>query len=183
MTPEQLQAIARASQAYRPIHRAIGVAKFNGWGTGIFAALSAIFAGSSVLGWVLAIGMGIIAYFEFSGARELRKLDDRAPGRLGRNQLAFAALIIAAALWGWKSGLVEQAVQSSTKDLEADSAQTLKQMLGGIDDAILAAVVLATLAVQGGTAAYYFGVRKKLRAFLEATPAWVIDLQRAGMRL
>ena len=41
-------------------------------------------------------------------------------------------------------------------------------------------LILATLAFQGGMGVYYFTRRRLMHAYLNDTPQWVLDVQRAA---
>jgi hypothetical protein len=63
--PEQRQEFALANQRAKGIRRAAGVAAFNGWAIGLFAAVSAPFALFSLAGLFVTIGLSVVAYNEF----------------------------------------------------------------------------------------------------------------------
>ncbi len=82
MTPEQLRQLAEARRLAAKIRRAASYAYFDFWGIAVFAGLT--LAGSllsfSWPGFLLGVVMAIVAYVEFHGARDLKLLDESAPG-------------------------------------------------------------------------------------------------------
>lgn len=180
----QQREITDAQGRARSIHRAAGVAKFNGWSIGVFAALSVPFALFSVAGVVLTLGMAVVAYGEFAGRRGLLRFEPAAATRLGWNQLGFLGLIVVYCLWMTASGLAT----GSPFAAEFAAKPELAEILGSpdaYDDAFRLVLVgfyglvaLLSVVFQGGNAWYYFRRRRHVEAYVNETPAWVLDLQR-----
>jgi len=150
--------------------------------------LSAIYAVAFTLS-VLAMGavMGVLAFVEFKGAARIRRLDPAAIKMLGYNQLAFAQLLNIYALWSIYnvSAGTAGARPEDTKQ-QISQVMDLSQIEGWLQTGFYAVyVLLIAIAVfaQGGTAVYYFTREKHLRRYLETTPPWVIQMQRAGAPL
>jgi hypothetical protein len=186
LSPAQLQAVTDAQRRAAKIRRAISVAKFDAWTTGVFGALTLLFGllSFSWVGLLLGIGMGIVTFVEFRGAQRLRQLDPDAAKTLGLNQLFFGGLLIAYALyslWGVyhdQSALLNEIKGApEMKNLMMD-AQSLAQMIGLL---VYGTLIAVGLFGQGGTALYYFSRRKYIDGYLRDTPAWIVDAQRAGL--
>ena len=97
--------LALANERSKKIRKAAGVAAFNGWMTGFFAVTSAPFAPFSVAGFIVTVGLGIVAYNEFQGRKRLLRFDASAARLLGWNQVGFLTMIIVYCLWMMFSGL------------------------------------------------------------------------------
>ncbi len=184
LSPSQQQQVAAAKKDTKKIRKAAAVANFNGWSIGLFAALSAPFALFSLPGFLISAGMALVAYNEFRGRRHLLQFDEAAPTFLGWNQVGFLALIVFYCLWMLLVGLTGEG--PFTTELKAkpelsavfDSPGQFDQYYRWMLMAIYGtAIVLATL-FQGGNAIYYFTRRKHVTAYVQKTPAWVLDLQR-----
>jgi Flp pilus assembly pilin Flp len=185
LTPEQLQQLTTARQGARRIGRAISFAQFSGWTLAIFAVLSFVCGLSSITSMAMGAAMGVIAGIELAGGRRLRRMDPSAAKMLGRNQVAFAVLLVA---YGWvMHGWVKQQLTGLSPDTlsalkEAGmekTAQDMTQMVTLVVYGCLAAVVAGALL----TAAYYFSREKHLRAYVQQTPQWILQMQRAGVSL
>ncbi len=191
---QKQQAIQTARRRARPIRRAAGVATFDAWMTAIFAActllyfaVSAAFA-FSPLALVVGVALAAIAYNSFMGAGELKRFDLRGAKRLGINQLAFFGLIA-----GYCTVRIVTALMANNKEIEAlkqylvemynltntasqMSVDEIEQMVRLVIAGIYAAVIVASLLVQGLTALYYFTRAKHIRRFKQQTPDWVAEV-------
>jgi hypothetical protein len=184
LSPEQLRDLEDARRRGVKVRRAVSVARLNGWSIGIFAGLTLLGAFMSWWGLFLGLGMGVVAYVEFNGAARLRKLDPSATKMLALNQLFLGALLLSYAvysLWMARYGA------SQFADYIAQSPE-LKPMLAQAEDLarLIYYLMYGTLAavaifVQGGNALYYHSRRKHIEAYIQQTPAWIRDAQRAGM--
>jgi len=160
------------------------VAKFNGWSTGIIAACSAPFALFSLPGFLVTAGLSLVAYNEFQGRRRLLRFDPTAPAFLGWNQVGFLALIVFYCLWmlvvGLTSGSPLAAELQAKPELRVafDSVGDVDQFYRALTVAIYGTVIGLSVVFQGFNAIYYFTRQKHVQAYLQNTPAWVLDLQR-----
>lgn len=185
LAAEHHDELAAANQRSRKIRKAAGVAAFNGWMTGIFAVTSAPFAPFSIAGFLVTVGLGIIAYNEFQGRKRLLRYDDSAATRLGWNQVGFLAMIIVYCLWMMFAGLTGEgpfAAEIAAKPELAevlDSVDGLDQIYKLIVLAVYGSVIVLSVIFQGWNAYYYFSRRKHVEEYVRETPAWVIDVQRA----
>lgn len=186
LTQSQHREVSDGRDRAKKIRRAAGVAGFNGWTIGIFAALSAPFALFSLAGFVLTAGMGVVAYNEFRGQKRLLQFDESAPTFLGWNQLGFLGLLVVYCLWMMLSGLTGPSPIAEEMNAKPELREILgsPEELDGIFRLVVAGfyslvIVLCTL-FQGGNAIYYFTRRKPMQAYLISTPAWVREVHVAN---
>ena len=176
--------MAAAKRDTKKIRKAAGVARFNGWSIGLFAALSAPFALFSLAGFLITAGMALVAYNEFRGRRRLLQFDEGAAAFLGWNQVGFLALITVYCLWMLVTGLTGES--PFIAELKANpelgqvlgSPDQLESIYRGLVIVVYTAVIVLTAIFQGGNALYYFTRRKHVTAYVQKTPGWVLDLQR-----
>ena len=185
LSPEHYRELAQAQERAKKIRKAAGVATFNGWTTAIFAVLSAPFALFSVAGFLITLGLAIVAWNEFRGRARMLKFDPAGPTLLGWNQVGFLVLIVGYCCWSIYTGL--NGSGELTKQLQADPelARALND-LGDIEGlqqmlvlSIYGTVIVLSAIFQGWNALYYFSRRKLVEAYVRETPAWVIDVQRS----
>ncbi|MBN2447971.1 MAG: hypothetical protein JXO22_14665 [Phycisphaerae bacterium] len=136
------------------------------------------------LSFLTTVGITVIGTVEWVGARRLREADPGAATFLGRNQMAFLALIIAYCLYQMLAFSPEQAQTAAlAPQLKSQLAQ-VPSITGDIDKQLAAwapfvtysfytLVIVISIAAQGGLAWYYFTRRRCLLAWQEDTPAWV----------
>ncbi len=137
---------------------------------------------SLLSGWValfLGIALAIVSVNSFRGANRLKRFDRTAPAALAMNQCFLAASIILYASYSLYQGLNGKADLGQVAELDPGMAASI----GGIERlifwAIYGGLIVGTVIAQGLTAIYY-GTRKKyLEAYLDQTPAWVIEMQAA----
>ena len=185
LAAEHHHALAVANERSKKIRKAAGVAAFNGWMTGIFAVTSAPFAPFSVAGFLVTVGLGIVAYNEFQGRKRLLRFDESGPQLLGWNQVGFLAMIIVYCLWMIFAGLTGDGPFAAEIAAKPELAQVLDSV-DGLDHiykliilAVYGSVIVLSVIFQGWNAYYYFSRRKQLEDYVRETPAWVIDVQRA----
>ena len=185
LSPEHLWQLGEARRRATKIRRAVAVATFDGWATGIFGALTFLCGIFSWIGLVLGAAMLGVAYVEFRGARRLRQLDPAAAKSLGMNQIALGlALLTYAAYSLWnvfhaRSLVVDQLLNAPELG-GLGSLESLARLIGVLIYGTLAAVAVFG---QGGTAWYYFSRRRHVEAYLRETPPWILAAHRAGMPL
>lgn len=163
------------------------MAAFDGWTIAIFAALTFVCGLSSVSGIVMAAGMAIIACIELTGASRLRRLDPQAARMLGFNQLAFALLLVAYAIWSLyhelKSGGGMRAELAAVDPSAVEILKPFENLARQITLMVYGALIAVAVLAQGGTALFYFTRIKHIRAHLKQTPAWIVQMQRTGVSL
>jgi hypothetical protein len=186
LTPQQLQDVAAAQLRAKKIRRAVGVAKFDGWATGVFGGLtfltSLLFF--SPVGILLGAGMIVVSFVEFRAVGRLKQLDAAATKTLAWNQVFFGSLLLAYAIYSlWNSFHGQGAISA-----QIANEPELKSMVGDLGSletgiGLLVYGTLAAVAIfgQGGTALYYLSRRKIVEAYVRETPPWIIQAQRAGL--
>jgi hypothetical protein len=186
LTPEHFKQIAEARTAAKRVRRAVGVARFDGWTIGLFGGLTLLLSLTSPSGLAIGVGMIAIAAVELWGAARLGRLDPSAPRMLGFNQIAVALLLTAYAAWSMYAVAYGPA---ATSTMSADERE-LATMLGPVDElsrqiqyVIYGIVILVAVFGQGSLALYYFSRARHVRAYLEQTPPWIIEMQKAGVVL
>ncbi|TWU04242.1 hypothetical protein [Stieleria varia] len=177
LSEQHFQELAFATQRALPVRRAARVAAFNGWITAIIAALSLPFAVTGLIALLVAIGLGVVAFLEFRGRRQLLAFKPEGATLLGWNQAGFMTLIIAYCCWMLFSGATDL-------DAHPEYAQLLgaqgRELYRSLVVAFYSAVIVLTVIFQGGNSLYYFSRRKHVATYLEQTPKWVQDLQQAN---
>jgi hypothetical protein len=180
---QHLEVLRDAKARRKKIDRAGSVATFNGWSTGVFAVISLPFALFSVSGFLMCLGLAVVAYHEFKGRALLRSLDLRGPRVLGYNQIGFGVLIVAYCLWSMF--LAVTGPDPYAQYMDADPA--LADMLGGLSEVyvfgsliVYGFAIVLTVPYQTFMAWYYFGRAKHLSKYLSETPDWVAQAQRAA---
>jgi hypothetical protein len=180
----QRDELAEAYKKAKPINRVAKVATFNGWVSGVIAALSAPFAFFSISGFVMTIGVTVVAYNEFKGRNLVRKYDPQGARLLGWNQVGFLSLIVIYCIWQLAFGLL------GPNPLEAELSKNaaVSQALGSMDQflwiyqavviAVYGLVIVLTLVFQGYNAYFYFAGGRKLQQYIDTTASWIVDLQR-----
>ena len=184
LAAEHHRELATGNERAKKIRKAAGVASFNGWVTAIFAVCSAPFALFSLVGFLVFIGLAVVAYNEFQGRNRLLSFDATAATFLGRNQLGFLAFIVTYCVWMLFAGLTT--VSPIAAELEANPE--IGQVLGSMEDfdylykvlvvAVYATVIVLSVIFQGLNAVYYFTRRQHIESYLRETPDWVVDVQR-----
>ena len=182
-SPEHLRELELARARFGKIRRAAGVALFNGWTVGVFAALSLLIGLFSLTSLLIGLALAAVTYNEFAGAKMLRGLDLRAPRRLALGQLGLCGVLITYALWSIYSF---QTGPSPYEEALAVGGQataivgSIEQLQKTITYAVYGGLIVGSILFQGGTAWYYFTRNKYIHAYATQTPAWIIELDRTG---
>lgn len=184
LAQEHRRELALANQRAKKIRKAAGVAAFNGWATGIFAALSAPFALFSIAGLFVTVGLSVVAYNEFQGRKRLLRFDPLSPALLGWNQVGLMALIVLYCLWMLFAGLTGAGPFAGEMQTNPELAGALGS-LSQFDEfykvlvvAVYGTVIVLSVIFQGLNALYYFTRRKHVEAYVQETSEWVLDLQQ-----
>lgn len=194
LTPEQQQQITAARVGAGKIRRALFVARFDAWCTAFFAVCGLMYAavgaafGHGLVPAVMGGALAVIAYNSFVGAGELKQYQVKGAKRLGWNQIAFCALICGYCVFTIVKGLLytedmlkplmDYMSQMSELTNQSANTQDMVAMVKIVYCVIYGAVIVTSLLVQGLTAMYYFTRAGHVRAFVEKTPPWVVELLR-----
>ena len=177
LTQHHYDELALANDRAKPIRRASRVAAFNGWTIAIIAFLSAPFAVFGLDGLLVTVGLFVVAYLEFRGRREMLKFNPSAASLLGWNQVGFLMLILGYCCWMIFGGATD--IQSNPELSQLLGAAGL-ELYRSMVVAFYVTVIALSVVFQGGNAIYYFTRRKHIVAYLQQTPQWVRDFQRAS---
>jgi hypothetical protein len=181
LNPAHLAELKLADQRSKKIHRAVFVAASDATLSAIFTAITALSAFFSPSSIFLAIALGIITFNSFRGAKRLRALDLAAPKFLALNQVALAAILTT-----YASISIYLALHTPSEISAAITAEPmLAPTLGSIAKlerlltlAVYGGLILGTLLAQGLAALYYLSRKKHLQAYINATPPWILQLQK-----
>ncbi len=192
LSPQQLEEVTQARQRWRKVQRSVAVATFSAWTMAVIAAgalLIGIFDTTSAVMGLLLAG---VAVNEFIGASKLRRAQLAGPMLLGWNQMLLLAVI--GGYCFYQIFMVTPApLVSDPRLLEMMEDPALREQLRGqlgpgLMDLIdkpdttyrlfYMVVIVGSLLMQGLTALYYFSRRRVVMAYLNATPAWVVEVQR-----
>jgi hypothetical protein len=185
LSEQHYQALRDAKNGRKKVDLAIGVATFNGWSIGVFAALSALILplSFSLSGLFVTIGLGVVAYNEFKGRAMLRLLDTQGARHLGYNQIALGGVIVGYCVWSLLAALFGP---NAYAEVIAENPE-LGQVLGSTGElyrfiaaAVYGGAILLTVPYQALMAWFYFSRSAHIRNYVEQTPAWVTEFQRSA---
>jgi hypothetical protein len=187
LSPEHFAELQAAGLAGRRIRRAARVAAVDGWTIVVFGALTMLVGIGDVSTMAIGGVMVVIGAVEVRGGARLKKLDAGAGRVLGWNQVALGALLLGYAVWrlvALRRGDGGVSALLGTAGADPD----VKAMLGSVEELARQVmwwtyVTLAMVAVAGpgALAWYYFSRAKHVRAYVERTPGWIVEMQRAGV--
>lgn len=185
LSEQHYQALRDAKNGRKKIDFAIGVATFNGWSLGIFAALSALILplSFSFSGLLISIGLGVVAWNEFKGRAMLRLLNPQGARHLGYNQIGLGAVIVGYCVWSLLAAVFGP---DAYAQVIAENPE-LGQILGSTGDlyrwiaaAVYGGAIVLTIPYQALMAWYYFSRAGHIIRYVEQTPAWVTEFQRSA---
>jgi len=181
LTPQQLRELIDARAAHKYIRRAINVALFDGWTVAAFAIVNCICGLSDVTSMIVGLAMGAVAFVEIRGAAQLRRLDASAPRRLGFNQILLGMLLSAYALWQIYQYLHAPSPLAAVTAADPKVGKRFEDMYQSLAVGLYGCLILFAIVAQGGAALFYFTREKYLRDYRERTPAWILQMQTAGV--
>jgi hypothetical protein len=193
LSDQQLRELDDARLRWRKVQRAVAFARFSAWSMAVFAIgglLIGLFDVTSAVVGLLLLGITVI---EFRGAALLKKASPKGPMVLGWNQLMLLGMVGAYCFYQAyiatpqpmvsdpqvQEMLADPATRQALQDAGLSSG--LLQMIenpGETNKLLYALVAFASVLVQGLTSLYYFSRRRVVDAYLRATPAWVLEVQR-----
>ena len=165
--------------------RAAGiVAAVDGWTLGVFAVLTILCSLTSPVALMLGAGMLAVSYFELRGSGDLKRLDPRGPRLLTLNQFALGAMLfVYGAINLWLS--LHEAHPMASMAGQSPEVESMvapyEGMVRNLMVLVYAIVMLVAIVEPGLMARYYHSRGKILRMYLQTTPQWILELQRAGM--
>jgi len=129
-------------------------------------------------GFMVGIGLVIVAWNEFRGRGLLSRFDPRGPKLLGWNQVALMGLVILHCLWS----MYRTAADPTGEVLQLEELAGLPaDFVTGLTISVYGFAIVLTLLFQGLNARYYFARISLLADYLRETPGWIIDLQRTDL--
>jgi hypothetical protein len=185
LSEEHFALLRSTLDARRPVRNAARTAYTSGTTILVIgvAGIPIVLIWPGWLGFIMVIGICTIGILEYKGAQRMRAGAETAAGFLGRNQLAFMALIVAYCVVQMvtfastpASDLISpelRAQLAQVPGLEQDLTRDLESIAPAVTYGFYALVILLTLAAQGSLAAYYFSRRKHLEALQRETPPWI----------
>ncbi|HTL27856.1 MAG TPA: hypothetical protein VL282_01485 [Tepidisphaeraceae bacterium] len=185
---QHIDQLTESKKRFRKIGRAINVANFDAWTVGIFGGGTLIVAlvSFSFVGLILGAGMTAVAYFELANAGKLRKLDLDAPKNLAINQVVLGSLLMGYAIYSLLTPSIDMSQYSDLAgagQMGAKMANDLKSMTALIYNLVYFSLIAVAIFAQGGTALFYLSRKKHLQSYLQHTPPWILEMQRAGIRV
>ncbi|HYE62508.1 MAG TPA: hypothetical protein VD997_10990 [Phycisphaerales bacterium] len=190
LTPEQLRELDEARRRWRKVARAGRVAMVDGCFLASGAAFSLLLGLWSVESAVAGVMLAGLAAVEFMGRARLKRAEPQAALLLGWNQLLILGLIGGACFYQIFFNAPPPAAPSpyltdpAVKDLlEANGYGGLLEAAQDqrpLRTLVYCGVAVSALLTQGVLALYYFSRHKVVEAYLRATPAWVVEVQRRG---
>lgn len=174
--PEQRQALDEGRKHAASFSGAAKVAGFNGWTLGVFAALSIAFGLRSLPGFLVGVGLALVARNELVGRKRILDFDPAGFRLLWKNQIALSAIVVAYCLWA--RHVAATAPNAALDELDAAVGEGVSSLVRTILVAAFTVAIGATVVVQGLNALYYFVRIRRLESYLGETPGWVVELQR-----
>ena len=181
----QVAVLEKARNIQSKLRFAGFIALSNVFGLGLFAVLSVLFALLDLSVPFMGVALGVLAWNEMRGWRGLRAGDPAASKRLALNQLLLLATVIiycaVNAYHGYTGPSPLDAVLDADPSLPDALGQAASDVGTSMDElaqwgrvaavVVYGVVAVASMIVQGLTAAYYRSLGPSLEA-LAATPPW-----------
>lgn len=177
LDPQQQHELKEAHERAHDILKATKIASFNAWTIGFFAVVSLLFGLVSLTSLVIGIGLAVVSRNEFRGRARARELNPDGFDLMWKNQVGFMALIVAYCLWSMYRVTMQPDPQMA--ELTRLLGPGASDLVRDLTLLVYAVVIVATGIFQGLNARYYHVRVARLRAYLEETPAWIVDLQRS----
>jgi len=193
LNAEQLGELDQARVRWRKVQGAVKFARFSAWTLALAAIIGLLIGIFDVTSAVMGLVLLAVTVIEFRGAGLLQKADPKGPMMLGWNQLMLLGLIGAYCFYQAYIATAKPMVSDpQLMEILADPASRQALQDAGLSSGLLqmidnpaqtnklgyALVAFVSLVVQGLTALYYFSRRRVVEAYLRATPAWVLEVQR-----
>lgn len=181
LTPQQLRELTDARAAHKYIRRAINVALFDGWTIAAFAILNCLCGFGDLASMIVGLALGAMAYVEIRGASQLRRLDPSAPRRLGINQILLGTLLAVYAIWQIYQHLHGPPILGQLSAADAKIGKRWEDFFRSLAVALYGCLIIFAIVAQGGAALFYFTREKYLKEYRQRTPAWILQMQQAGV--
>ena len=114
-----------------------------------------------------------------------RRIDLGAPRLLGFNQIGLGAILVVYGIYGVVSTMsgpsyYEEQIMSMPQ--LAPTLEPLGELYQLISILVYGCIIVISIIFQGLTAWYYFSRSRIMRAYVEQTPTWILDVHK-GMPL
>ena len=176
-----MRELTDARAAHKYIRRAVAVANFDGWSIAVFAFLNCLCGFTDLTSMIVGLAMGAMAFVEIRGASQLRRLDETAPRRLGFNQVLLGMLLCAYAVWQIYQYLHAPSALAAVTQADPRVGKRFEDMFRSLAVALYGSLIIFAIVAQGGAALFYFTREKYIRTYRQRTPAWIIQMQQAGV--
>jgi hypothetical protein len=184
LTPENYRELAEARTALKKIRRAVGKARFDGWFLAASAVVSFMLGYDNVTGWVVTIAFVIMMVVEFRAATQLLRLEPKSIPTLAINQIVMGVFLGAYFL---KQIQVESSGSGMLNDpMLVQALQGRTELIPQVQQIVISgywAILAVTVAYCGLFAIYFFSRASVLRRYLQETPDWIVQMQRAGVSI
>ena len=186
MDESHFQYLRHVTERRRPIRSAARTARVSA------VTILVIAAGSTPLlllsptwqSFLAVAGLWVIGAREYIGAQQMRRGLPSAATYLGRNQLAFIALIVvycAIQMLTFSGAQARDAMISPELQSQLAMLPSLQHDVEGqieywaplVTYGLYSLVIVLSAAFQGGLASYYFSRKRHLEALTQNTPAWI----------
>jgi hypothetical protein len=179
LSGEQKQQLAEARERARELLRPGRSAARSAAVSAVLAGLSLLIGLVSLTSLVVGAGLAVVAVNEWRGARLLRAFDPRGPRLLAFNQLWLMALLVGYGAWGLYTGLTGPGPYDAYPELA--SMLPSRSELHRITWVLYGGLIVLALLIQGRKARNSFAHEARLRDYVDATPAWIVELQRTAL--
>ena len=178
--------IAQARLMGAKVRRAINFAKADGWTIAVFGALTVLLSIGSIAASLLGLAMVVLGVLQRRCAKRLEQLQPESVRRLALHQLIMGLLIGLYGLymaWGvycdpHPLATLSQ-VDAGTAEMIAPYEDISKRLYVGFY-LLVAMIGLVGCAL---TAWYYRSREKHVICYRDGVAPWILELQRAGMKL
>jgi hypothetical protein len=182
LSEEDFRLLRRAAASREPVRKVAATARFSAVTTLVIgvAGIPFLFFSPSSIALLMVIGICTIGVIEFVGYRRIRRGMPSAATWLGRNQLAFMALIVGYCIFQMATvarkplaAFNSPELQSSLSQLDQGLSQQIEHWTPIVGYGFYGLVLVLSVLFQGGLALYYFSRRRHLETLETSTPAWV----------
>ncbi len=187
LTQEQLVALGEARLRFGRILRAAHAAHRAFVGlllSGVITTLLAVWGGFHFWAFVMGAWMIVAGIIEYVGAERIRRLRKNVFRILRMNQLLLGIMFILIGCWwmlevklGWQDAPIRRMAGSLSGAGMGISTARFMQLAHLCLYVAYGSIAAFGLIAQGGMFLYYTWRDQQLQAYLDETPAWIIELE------
>ncbi|MDH3583913.1 MAG: hypothetical protein OER86_06835 [Phycisphaerae bacterium] len=181
MTPAHQAELAEAGREVACIVDALKKGGFHAWTSAVLGAGALVFgAFGDQVALIMGVGLAVVAAVGFAGRNQVRQLRPEGLGLLAWAEVMLLGLVIVYSLWQIRAGLTGQSALAQAMENEPMLAKfgSLAEMEKSITVALYGGLIAISLFFQGRSALFFRRRIRRLRAYLQGTPAWIVDLHR-----